>query len=81
MKISASAGSVDDVAIYAPDKTLTPSAMAGRDCAFIPQGLHFLILNLNSTHAEATCMVEKTCLYRSVDIDCHNNVWRPKNIF
>ena len=60
---------------------ITPSAMTGRDCAFTPQGLQFPILNLNSIHAEDTCMVEKTCLYRSVDIDWHDDVWRPKNIF
>ena len=59
----------------------TPSAMARRVCAFTPQGLQFPVLNLNSIHAEATCMVEKTCLYRSVDIDWHYDVWRPKNIF
>ena len=81
MKISASAGSVEDVAIYAPDKSLIPSAMAGRVSALTPQGLQFPVLNLNSIHAEATCMVEKTCLYRSVDIDWHYDVWRPENIF
>ena len=53
----------------------------GWDCSFAPQGLRFPILNLDSIDAKATCMVEKTCLCRSVDINWHNNGWRPKYIF
>ena len=48
---------------------------------FTPQDLQFPVLDLSSIHAEATCMVEKACLCRSVDTDWRNDVWRPKYIF